>query len=252
MTDDLFRADAYLTECAATVTAIGAQGIVLDRTVFYPMGGGQAGDAGTLHVRSGAAIGRDIVITDTRKAKDDEGRFTGDICHVAAATGAEAAAPALAVGDTVTARIDWQRRHRLMRFHTTTHLLCHLVPQLVNGCSITPDYARLDFNMTDPLDKETLTAGIAQLVAANHPVTIGAITDAELDANPALVKSMSVQPPRGSGSIRTVRIGQLDLIDLQPCGGTHVAGTGEIGAVVVTKIEKKSATTRRVVLGFAA
>ncbi|HQZ05386.1 MAG TPA: alanyl-tRNA editing protein, partial [Burkholderiaceae bacterium] len=116
----------------------------------------------------------------------------------------------------------------------------------------TPDYARLDFNMTDPLDKETLTAGIAQLVAANHPVTIGAITDAELDANPALVKSMSVQPPRGSGSIRTVRIGQLDLIDLQPCGGTHVAGTGEIGAVVVTKIEKKSATTRRVVLGFAA
>ena len=252
MTEELFRADAYLTECEATVTAIWPQGIVLDRTVFYPMGGGQAGDAGTLRVIRGAATGREIVITDTRKGKDGEGRLTGDICHVAAATGAGAAAPALAVGDAVTARIDWQRRHRLMRFHTTTHLLCHLVPQLVNGCSITPDYARLDFNMTDPLDKETLTAGIAQLVAANHPVTIGAITDAELDANPALVKSMSVQPPRGSGSIRTVRIGQLDLIDLQPCGGTHVAGTGEIGAVVVTKIEKKSATTRRVVLGFAA
>jgi misacylated tRNA(Ala) deacylase len=251
MTDELFRADAYLTECVATVTAIGPQGIVLDRTVFYPMGGGQAGDAGTLRVTCGAAIGREIVITDTRKGKDDEGRFTGDICHVAA-TASDSTASQLAVGDTVTAGIDWQRRHRLMRFHTTTHLLCHLVPQLVNGCSITPDYARLDFNMTDPLDKDALTAGIAKLVAANHPITIGAISDAELDANPALVKSMSVQPPRGSGSIRTVRIGQQDLVDLQPCGGTHVAGTGEIGAVIVTKIEKKSATTRRVVLGFAA
>lgn len=253
MTQELFRADAYLTECEATVTAIGPQGIVLDRTVFYPLGGGQAGDAGTLRVTGGAAIGREIVITDTRKGKDDEGRFTGDICHVTAtATAGGDAAPELAIGDTVTASIDWQRRHRLMRFHTTTHLLCHLVPQLVNGCSITPDYARLDFNMTDPLDKEALTAGIAQLVAANHPITIGAISDAELDANPALVKSMSVQPPRGSGSIRTVGIGLQTLIDLQPCGGTHVAATGEIGAVVVTKIEKKSATTRRVVLGFAA
>jgi misacylated tRNA(Ala) deacylase len=139
-----------------------------------------------------------------------------------------------------------------MRFHTTTHLLCHLVPQLVNGCSITPDYARLDFNMTEPLDKDALTAGIAQLVAAAHPLVVGAITDAELDANPALVKSMSVQPPRGSGQVRTIRIGQEQLIDFQPCGGTHVANTAEIGSVIVTKIEKKSASTRRVVLGFAA
>jgi misacylated tRNA(Ala) deacylase len=152
----------------------------------------------------------------------------------------------------VVAKLDWARRHRLMRFHTTTHLLCHLVPELVNGCSITPDYARLDFNMTDPLDKDVLSAGIARLVAAALPVVLGAITDAELDANPSLVKSMSVQPPRGSGSVRTVRIGGDDLIDLQPCGGTHVANTSEIGAVVVTRIEKKSATTRRVVLGFAA
>jgi misacylated tRNA(Ala) deacylase len=157
------------------------------------------------------------------------------------------------VGDVVTARIDWARRHRLMRFHTSTHLLCNLVPQLVNGCSITPDYARLDFNMTDALDKDLLTAGLAKLVAAALPLLVGEISDAELDANPALVKSMSVQPPRGSGSIRTIRIGDaLTLIDLQPCGGTHVANTAEIGAVVVTKIEKKSATTRRVVLGFAA
>jgi misacylated tRNA(Ala) deacylase len=122
----------------------------------------------------------------------------------------------------------------------------------VNGCSITPDYARLDFNMTDPLDKDALTAALARLVAAGHPVRIGAISDAELDANPALVKSMSVSPPRGSGSVRTVRIGHDTLIDLQACGGTHVANTAEIGAVIVTKIEKKSASTRRVVLGFAA
>jgi len=250
MTQELFRADAYLTECDATVVAIGVQGIVLDRTVFYPMGGGQAGDAGALIVTSGAGAGRTLAITDTRKGKDAEGRLTTDICHLPD--------PALstrdslvAVGDTVTARIDWQRRHRLMRFHTTTHLLCHLVPQLVNGCSITPDYARLDFNMTDPLDKEALTAGIAALIAAGHPVTLGAISDVELDANPSLVKSMSVQPPRGSGSVRTVRIGDTQQIDLQPCGGTHVANTAEIGPVVVTKIEKKSATTRRVVLGFA-
>jgi len=130
-------------------------------------------------------------------------------------------------------------------------LLCAIVPKLVNGCSITPDYARIDFNMNEPLDKEALSAAIAQLVAAAHPVTVGTITDAELDANPALVKSMSVQPPRGSGQIRTIQIGSDTLVDLQPCGGTHVANTAEIGAVIVTKIEKKSAMTRRVVLGFA-
>ena len=260
MTTDLFRQDAYLTECTATVTAITPQGIVLDRTVFYPLGGGQAGDAGVLVNPQGTAL----TILDTRKGKAEDGSFTAAICHLPApeqlaalldGTATVSGAPLLAVGDTVTARIDWARRHRMMRFHTCSHLLCHLVPQLVNGCSITPDYARLDFNMTDPLDKDALSAGIARLVAAALPLHVGSITDAELDANPALVKSMSVQPPRGSGSIRTIRIGGLAedaLIDLQPCGGTHVANTREIGAVVVTKIEKKSATTRRVVLGFAA
>ena len=263
MTTDLFRQDAYLTECTATVTAITPQGIVLDRTVFYPLGGGQAGDAGVLL----NAQGHELPIVDTRKGKTEDGSFTAAICHLpapeqlAALLDPSAArqpsndTPLWAVGDTVTARIDWVRRHRMMRFHTCSHLLCHLVPQLVNGCSITPDYARLDFNMTDPLDKDALSAGIARLVAAALPLLVGSITDAELDANPALVKSMSVQPPRGSGSIRTIRIGGLAedaLIDLQPCGGTHVANTREIGAVVVTKIEKKSATTRRVVLGFAA
>jgi misacylated tRNA(Ala) deacylase len=254
MTQDLFRSDAYLTECTATVTAISDQGIALDRTVFYPLGGGQAGDAGVLVL----ADGTEISIADTRKGKDETGQFTSDIFHAPTLSGDGPASMqafceerGLKVGDSVTARIDWGRRHRLMRFHTTTHLLCHLVPQLVNGCSITPDYARLDFNMTDPLDKDALSAGIAMLVAAAHPLTVSSITDEELDANPALVKSMSVQPPRGSGHIRTIRIGQDTLIDFQPCGGTHVANTSEIGAVVVTKIEKKSATTRRVVLGFA-
>ena len=246
MTQELFRQDAYLRECAATVQSIDAPGIVLDTTVFYPLGGGQAGDSGVLVL----ADGRELQIADTRKGKDAEGRPTSDIVHVPA-PGQEALLAEVKPGDRVTARIDWARRHRLMRFHTTTHLLCHLVPQLVNGCSITPEYARLDFNMTDPLDKDALTAGIAQLVAASHPVTVGSISDEELDANPALVKSMSVQPPRGTGRIRTIRIGADAMIDFQPCGGTHVANTAEIGAVVVTKIEKKSATTRRVVLGFA-
>lgn len=228
------------------MTAVGEHGIALDRTVFYPLGGGQAGDAGVLVL----ADGSQLVIADTRKGKDAEGRATSEIVHVPA-PGQEALLASVQAGAAVTAKVDWERRHKLMRFHTTTHLLCHLVPQLVNGCSITPEYARLDFNMTDPLDKEALTAGIARLVAAGLPVQVGSIADEELDANPALVKSMSVQPPRGTGRVRTIRIGGEQHIDFQPCGGTHVTNTAEIGPVVVTKIEKKSATTRRVVLGFA-
>jgi misacylated tRNA(Ala) deacylase len=246
MTDDLFRSDAYLRDCAARILRIDESGILLDRTVFYPLGGGQAGDSGHLVL----ADGRELTIADTRKAKDAEGKPTDEILHVPAPEQAEVLA-SLKAGDSVTARIDWTRRHKLMRFHTATHLLCHLVPQPVNGCSITPDYARLDFHMTDPLDKEALTAGLARLVGASHPLVVGAISDAELDANPALVKSMSVQPPRGTGTVRTIRIGDAEQIDFQPCGGTHVANTREIGAVLVTKIEKKSANTRRVVLGWA-
>lgn len=247
MTQELFRQDAYLRETPAAVVAVDAQGVVLDRTVFYPLGGGQAGDSGVLLL----ADGRALQIADTRKFKDAEGRPTGAIAHVPA-PGQEDLLADLRAGVSLIARVDWERRHKLMRFHTTTHLLCHLVPQLVNGCSITPDYARLDFNMTEPLDKDALTEGIARLVAAGHAVEVGSITDEELDANPALVKSMSVQPPRGTGRIRTIRVGAGDAaIDFQPCGGTHVANTAEIGRVVVTRIEKKSATTRRVVLGFA-
>eukprot|EP01036_Dinobryon_divergens_P044040 gene44040-58725_t len=176
MTQDLFRQDSYLNECQATVTAITPQGIVLDRTVFYPLGGGQAGDAGVLLLASG----EEIAIIDTRKGKAEDGSFTKQICHLPTPDGLEqllnqeqASVRRLAVGDVVTARIDWARRHRLMRFHTSTHLLCHLVPQLVNGCSITPDYARLDFNMTDALDKDLLTAGLAKLVAAGLPLLVG-------------------------------------------------------------------------------
>lgn len=247
MTQELFRQDAYLRETPATVLSVGEQGVVLDRTVFYPLGGGQAGDCGVLLLEDGRAL----QVADTRKCKDAEGRPTSGIAHVPA-PGQEALLAELRAGTPVTARIDWERRHKLMRFHTTTHLLCHLVPQLVNGCSITPDYARLDFNMTDPLDKDALSEGIARLVAAAHAVEVGAITDEELDANPALVKSMSVQPPRGTGRIRTIRVGTAEAaVDFQPCGGTHVANTAEIGRVVVTKVEKKSATTRRVVLGFS-
>ncbi|TAG25494.1 MAG: alanyl-tRNA editing protein [Burkholderiales bacterium] len=256
MTQDLFRQDAYLRECTARVVAVqtlpsGEVMVTLDRTVLYPLGGGQAGDAGWLVL----ADGSEIAVADTRKAKNADGMPTADIWHVLASSPAENQRDVLLKlkqGDSVTARIDWQRRHRLMRFHTTTHLLCHLIPQPVNGCSITPDYARMDMHMTDPLDKEALTAGIAQLVAQALPVTVSSITEAELDANPALVKSMSVSPPRGSGVIRTIRVGNEQLIDLQPCGGTHVANTSEIGDVRVVKIEKKSATTRRVVLEFGA
>ncbi|HTP74778.1 MAG TPA: alanyl-tRNA editing protein [Burkholderiaceae bacterium] len=236
MTEELFREDATLRECEARITAVDAAGIRLDRTVFYPQGGGQAGDAGMLRL----ADGRELRIVDTRK-----GAQPGEIVHLPAP---DTDLSNLHVGTTVTARIDWQRRHRHMRFHTATHLLCALVPHPVDGCSITTGYARLDFHMTEPLDKEALTQGLARLVAEGHAVSHRWITEAELDANPGLVRSMSVQPPRGQGRVRVM---EVDGVDLQPCGGTHVANTAEIGPVVVTKIEKKSAKTRRVVLGDA-
>jgi len=238
MTEELFREDATLRDCSARVLALADGGVILDRTVFYPLGGGQAGDAGALML----ADGRRVAVVDARKSKE----HPGAVLHLLA-PGTDASM--LLPGTPVTAQIDWDRRFRHMRFHTTTHLLCALVPHAVDGCSITADYARLDFHMSEPLDKEVLTAGIARLVAEAHPVRHRWISEAELDANPGLVRSMSVQPPRGLGRIRVL---EIDGVDLQPCGGTHVGNTAEIGAVVVTKIEKKSAMTRRVVLGLAA
>ena len=241
MTEELFRDDATLHECSANVLALSEGGVILDRTVFYPLGGGQAGDAGALLL----ADGRRMAITEARKSKESK-EHPGAVLHLLAP---DSDLSLLVPGLAVTAQIDWARRHRHMRFHTTTHLLCALVPHPVDGCSITAGYARLDFHMVEPLDKETLTAGIARLVAEAHPVHHRWISEAELDANPGLVRSMSVQPPRGLGRVRVL---EIDGVDLQPCGGTHVANTAEIGAIVVTKIEKKSAMTRRVVLGFAA
>ena len=243
VTLDLFREDAQLRECTASVLRVDERGILPDRTVFYPQGGGQAGDAGVLEL----ADGRRVAIADTRKGQGAEGG--GEILHLPA--GAQAL-DGLRPGTVLRACIDWPRRWAHMRFHTATHLLCALVPHPVDGCSITAGYARLDFHMTEALDKDALTAGLARLVAGAHPVSHGWITDAELDANPGLVRSMSVQPPRlGSGGSGRVRLLKIEGVDLQPCGGTHVSNTAEIGQVVVTKIEKKSAKTRRVVLGFA-
>ncbi len=236
-TEELFREDAALLHCTATVLAVDELGVVLDRTVFYPLGGGQGADTGTLTAASGAVL----EVADTRKHK----ALPGAIAHLPAA-GADLSA--FTRGTVVTARVNAARREAHRRFHTATHLLCALVPHPVDGCSITETYARLDFHTAEPLDKEVLSAGIARLVARAHAVTHRWISEAELDANPQLVRSMSVQPPRGLGRVRVLNI---EGVDLQPCGGTHVANTAEVGAVIVTKIEKKSAMTRRVVLGFA-
>lgn len=244
MTEELFREDAALTTCDATVVAVDDTGIVLDRTVFYPLGGGQAGDAGALceaSAEGSTGVARTLAIIDTRKHKER----AGDIAHV---PDPQADLSWVVPGVRVTLRLDVSRRRAHMRFHTATHLLCALVPYPVDGCSITAGYARLDFHTQEPLDKESLNAGLARLVAQSSAVRHRWITENELDANPVLVRSMSVQPPRGLGRVRVI---DIEGVDLQPCGGTHVANTADVGAVVITKIEKKSAMTRRVVLGWA-
>jgi misacylated tRNA(Ala) deacylase len=237
MTEEIFREEPYRAEAEANVARVDERGIVLDRTNFYPRGGGQAGDAGAI-VRAGGA---EIAIADTVK-----GDAPGEIVHVPA-PGQEAALAGLAVGEKVSLRLDWQRRHRHMRFHTATHLLCAIIPHQTNGCSITSQYARLDFDMTEPLDREHLERELTRLVTESHDVRTIWITDEELDAKPELVRTMTVKPPRGVGRIRLL---EIDGVDLQPCGGTHVANTREIGALRVAKIEKKSARSRRVVIEF--
>lgn len=240
-TEALYRTDPYLRSCEAVVTHVYDDGVELDRTVFYPLGGGQAGDCGALALADGTAF----AVVDARKARR-EGATPDDTLHVL--DPASGWRERLAPGTPVVATIDWARRHRHMRFHTATHLLCAVVGEPVDGCSITAEYARLDFAMTAALDKEAVQAGLDALIAAGHPVSYEWITEEEMAANPQLVKSMSVSPPIGFGRVRLVRVQDVDL---QPCGGTHVNNTREIGNVRVTKIQKKSARTRRIVLEFA-
>jgi misacylated tRNA(Ala) deacylase len=236
MTHEIFRDEPYRKDAEATIVARDARGLVLDRTVFYPRGGGQAGDAGVLRVGGG-----EIAIADTVK-----GEVPGEIIHVPA-PGQESLLESAAPGQAASLSLDWERRHRHMRFHTATHLLCAIVPHETNGCSITSAYARLDFDMVEPLEKERLERELARLVDEAHETRTVWITDEELDAKPELVRTMSVKPPRGVGRIRLLEIAGVDL---QACGGTHDANTREIGKLRVAKIEKKSARSRRVVIEF--
>ena len=235
-TDCLFRDDSYLKDCDATVVAIEPNGgIVLDRTVFYAASGGQPADKGVIVTKSGDRIEiANVVFTDPGKTT---------IAHVPAP-----GAPPVGLGDTIKATIDWPTRHARMRMHTALHLLSAVLPYPVTGGSIGEAESRLDFDIPDAgLDKDAITARLAEMIATNAGVTSRWISDAELEANPALVKTMSVKPPMGTGRVRLIEIAGLDL---QPCGGTHVRSTAEIGAVRVTQIEKKGKQNRRVRLAL--
>ncbi|WP_305985466.1 alanyl-tRNA editing protein [Roseibium sp. MMSF_3544] len=236
MTTPLFRDDAYLRTCEAEVAEINDRGgLVLDRTVFYATGGGQPGDSGYLELADGSRIEIATAVYDADKST---------IVHVPTEGQTLPAA-----GTKVTAHIDWPRRYRLMRVHTALHLLSVALPFPVTGGQIGDREGRLDFNMdSGAIDKETLIATLNALAAEDHEVTTEWITDAELDANPGLVKTMSVKPPRGSGKVRLVRIG--GDVDLQPCGGTHVSRTSEIGELSLGKIENKGKQNRRVRIGL--
>jgi len=231
MTEELFREDAYRRECEATVVAVNDRGgIVLDQTVFYPTGGGQPGDAGVLRLDGGEEIG----IATTVKGQGEEG-----IVHVPA-EGQTLPAP----GARVTAVIDWERRHRLMRMHTAMHLLCSVVNCGVTGGQVGEDKSRLDFDIGEAtLDKEHIQTEITRLIGEDHAVQPRWVTDEEMDGNPDLVRTMSVAPPRGSGRVRLM---DIPGVDLQACGGTHVTHTGEIGPIRIGKIENKGKRNRRV------
>ena len=237
-TATLFRDDAYLKETPATVVAINDRGgILLDRTVFYATSGGQPGDTGVLRRADGSEIA--IAATVTGETKDE-------IIHVPAN-----GSPVPAVGETVTAAIDWERRLRLMRMHTACHLLTVVCPYPITGASVGEEDSRVDFDIPDAgATREDVSARLMELVRADHPVFTTWITDEELAANPALVKSKNVRPPAGSGRIRLVGIGDGGTVDTQPCGGTHVASTAEIGEIHIAKIEKKGRENRRFRIRF--
>jgi len=228
------REDSYARSLTATVVAVDERGIGLDRTVFYPMGGGQPGDIGVLR-----RAGGDTVIDDAIK-----GAAPDEVIHVPVP-----GTPLPATGEQVTVEIDWPRRHRLMRMHTCLHLLCAVVPGAVTGGQVSDGKGRLDFDVPGAtLDKDEIEAKLNALIAADHPVTPRWISDEELAARPELVRTMSVKPPTGHGRVRLLDIAGVDL---QPCGGTHVKRTGEIGPVVIGKIENKGKQNRRVNIAFA-
>lgn len=239
MIELVFRNDAYTRDCMSAVLGLTADGgIILERTVFYAAAGGQPGDTGQLRLADGTVCPITTTVYGPDKATP---------VHIPAA-----GAPAPKVGDLVTAILDWDSRHKLMRMHTALHLLCALVKFPVTGGQVGVNEGRLDFDIEDAsaIDKDALTAQLNALVAADHPVTERIITDAQLEANPGLVRTMSVKPPMGTGHVRLVAIGDDGSIDLQPCGGTHVKRTGEIGRLAVTKIEKKGKINRRIRVAF--
>jgi len=231
MTEALFQQDAYQTRCTATVVESGDDGIVLDRSVFYATGGGQPGDRGRLKLNGG-----EIGIETTRYRRED-----GEILHVPA-PGAGLPAP----GTRVQAEIDWALRHRHMRMHTCLHLLGAVLQFPVTGGQVGAGKSRLDFDMPEPPDRDEITHELNALIAADHPVTSRWIDEADLD--PALIRTMSVKPPTGVGRIRLL---EIPGVDLQPCGGTHVKSTAEIGPVEIVRIEKKGRQNRRVQVALA-
>jgi misacylated tRNA(Ala) deacylase len=237
MTALLFREDAYRQSCAAEVTGINDRGgILLDQTVCYPTAGGQPGDRATI-LADGQTIGIATTVYDEAK----------NAVHVPAAPAS------LRRGTPVTVNLDWNNRYRNMRCHTLMHLLCAGVPYPVTGSALTEDGGRIDFDIPEGCapQKDELAARINAWIGEAHPVTTRWIDEAELDANPGLVRTLWVKPPRGSGKVRLVSIGTGDAVDLQPCGGTHVRSTAEIGPVVVAKIESKGKQNRRIRLAFA-
>lgn len=235
MTRLLFRDDAYARRSEATVIAVDERGVQLDGTIFYFASGGQPGDRGTLTV----ADGRSMAIADTVK-----GANFGDVVHVPVP-----GSTSLAVGDRVRAELDWDRRYRHMRLHTCMHLLCAVVAAPVTGGQIHDDRARLDFDMQGGvLDKSSIEERLNALIAEGHPVATRWTTDTELAANPELVRTMSVKPPVGAGRVRLLEIAGVDL---QACGGTHVANTSEIGRVAIIEMLSKGKQNRRVVVGIA-
>jgi misacylated tRNA(Ala) deacylase len=235
MTEFVFREDWTARTLPVAVTSVTPEGgIVLDRTIFYATSGGQPGDTGYLERESGERI----TIAGTIHPDGDK----TVIVHVPAPD-----APNPEVGEALTAVIDWERRHRLSRMHTALHLVTVVLPYPITGASVGEDKGRVDFNLPEVPDAAEVEAQLNALIEAGHPVSAEWITDAELEANPGLIKSMNVKPPMGQGRVRLVRIGDVDL---QPCGGTHVANTREIGPLKLGKIEKKGAINRRVTVFF--